>query len=49
MFRAKFCTESPTMEDKLDSILERESALTNLQFTVIELRREIEDFKEENR
>ncbi|KAI1706937.1 rab-GTPase-TBC domain-containing protein [Ditylenchus destructor] len=45
----KLTEESTTMEDKLDIILERESTLAGLQFTVSELRREIEYLKEENR
>lgn len=37
------------MEDKLDLILERESVLASMQCTTTELKREIEQYKEENR
>lgn len=41
--------ESSTDDNKLDFILERESALAKMQFITSELRRDNEALKEENR
>uniref|UniRef100_A0A915DXN0 PH domain-containing protein n=1 Tax=Ditylenchus dipsaci TaxID=166011 RepID=A0A915DXN0_9BILA len=45
----QFRSESSTVEDKLDQILERESLLASLQLNLSDLRRENESIKEVNR
>ncbi|KAI3421000.1 hypothetical protein GPALN_014627 [Globodera pallida] len=45
----RYCMDSATDVEKVDFILERESALATAQFAISELRRDIETLKEENR